>query len=291
MLIHLIAVVSLLAGGPTPSFEVGRAEAARQLRAADADADADAADLPRPVVILDGFLDPGYGSAAWRGQLLAAGVDDAQIGRVSFFPARDFADCRQQTVEAVRARFGDRAVDLVGISMGGLVAVDVAASGELEVARVFTVCSPLRGARLAVEAPQVLTLQKQMRPDAAFVAAVPGKLAALDGRRVGRVHYAAEVDRTVRVEEAAPPGESAYWLPAGGRPWSHNDAVIDPRIVLDVLRRLRGRPPVTPAAPPPLPGGAAVDGAAEMNRPNFQPVGGDGGGDGSDGLTGGGAGE
>jgi pimeloyl-ACP methyl ester carboxylesterase len=193
--------------------------------------------LPRPVVVLDGFLDPGFGSRHWLGKLHEAGVDENCTARVNFYTAGDFDECHRRVVEAVREEFGDQPIDLIGLSMGGLVALDVATRGELDVRRVYTVCSPMSGAVAAARAPGLYRLVRQMRPGSAFITNLNTAIQTWPGERT---HYGAENDRTVRAEEAAPVGETAILLPPIRSLSPHQQAVTDPRLILDVLHRLRG---------------------------------------------------
>src|SRR4051794_368235 len=105
-----------------PSFpitiEQGRAELERMA--------CDPRPLERPVVILGGFLDPGIGALAVGSELRKC-VRDPRIVSVNFLFCDSFDACRQRVVDAVDRAFptGDPnetvEVDVIGLSMGGLV--------------------------------------------------------------------------------------------------------------------------------------------------------------------------
>ncbi len=68
------------------------------------------------------------------------------------------------------------------------------------------------------------------------------------------IPYARLCDHVVHANNTAPPGYTPWWVPAILFEDSHVLAVKDPRILTDILRRLRGEPPVTVPPPAPLPG-------------------------------------
>lgn len=252
---HLLVVLFLTlwtgcAVSPGQNFTVTVEEAETELRALRRDPQR----LPRPVVVLDGFLDPGFGSASWSRDLHAV-ADDPQVLRVSYPHARSLAECAAEAIRRIHERFPDQPVDVVGISMGGAVAFYVAADPTIRVERIFTVCSPLRGASRANQ-PTWIALQRDLRPDSVGMTRLRNLINDFHGVRV---HYGGWGDRTVLVSEAAPPGETPYWLPADGpAAFGHVGATRDPRLRLDLLRRLRGEPPVTVEHPVPLPESSPV---------------------------------
>ena len=80
-------------------------------------------------------------------------------------------------------------------------------------------------------------------------------LARLDAaeRSYTLIPYVRLGDVTVGAENAAPPGERAWWVPPIPFTLPHGDAHHDARIVSDMLRRLVGEPPHTTEPPTPLP--------------------------------------
>lgn len=234
--------------------------------------------LKRPVLVLGGFSDPGFSAPLLAGDLRRACGEDVQFIPVSFLFCWTFDDCRDRVIEAV-----DRAVptqdpnrtaevDVVGISMGGLVARYAAAPSEtglfnrrrLRVARLFTISSPHRGARAAV-LPTFNQLQLDMRVGSPFFQHLEAKEslmcdAARDaGKKVeGDLPYPVYPyvrlhDTMVGVENAAPNGRTPIWVANLPLQDAHFFAPSDPRILADISRRLRGEAPYAhePAEPPP----------------------------------------
>jgi len=140
-------------------------------------------------------------------------------------------------------------VDVVAISMGGLVARQAWASDRradgtprkrLHIARLFTIATPHRGACLADSlAPD--TMARQMRSGSDL-------LKALDEADADRdfelICYARTNDAVVGALRTAPEGEAPYWVHG---PWlfSHMTVARDWRIGVDIARRLRGETPLS----------------------------------------------
>ena len=100
---------------------------------------------------------------------------------------------------------------------------------------------------------QVPTWDKRkidMRPGSDFLAALdadraPGDYELLAYTRLG--------DLIVGAENAAPPGEEAWWVANPPLSFAHLGAANDPRILADIARRLRGEEPISTSPPSPLP--------------------------------------
>lgn len=152
------------------------------------------------------------------------------------------------------------AVDVVGVSMGGLVA-RLASAGDpwgrpagakrLDVRRLFTLATPHRGARLA-RFVALDAAARDMRPGSPFY----DRLDALDDRTRDApyelVCYARLRDVWVGAKQTAPPGLDPIWVPT---PWwslAHLLVTTDRRLIDDIAGRLQGRPPrLEHAGPPP----------------------------------------
>jgi pimeloyl-ACP methyl ester carboxylesterase len=142
-------------------------------------------------------------------------------------------------------------VDVVGVSLGGLVARYAAAPREdgprLRVANLYSISSPHRGARMA-SVPSWEPRVKDMRTGSDF-------LSKLDACGCGAqiVPYVRLDDSIVGVENSAPTGMTPWWVATPPMQASHLLAHTDPRILADIARRLRGEEPFThePAAPLP----------------------------------------
>lgn len=231
--------------------------------------------LPRPLLVLGGWRAP------WMPALLLArhlrkltGAPPGQVLAVSYPFAGAIEPAAAKVILKVQHRWppdrtqdtytgdADRTteVDVVGISMGGLVARLAAAGPEddpgacrLAVARLFTLASPHRGAKLA----GVVTIDRagrSMRPGSGFL----GRLdhARSNGRNARDtgyelIPYARLRDWLVGARQAAPHGMHPIWV-SGPAVTSHHTVSLDHRIIVDIARRLRGEPPVlsAPCQPP-----------------------------------------
>ncbi len=265
-----LAVGSLLTGciarsdkGPAGSAVTRTAAAAALETYADRNVP-----LRRPVVVLS-----GYHTLPIHAAPLASDIARSTSGRredvlmVSYPLAVSIDDAVESVIEEVEERWpsADPAatveVDVVGISMGGIVArwaalpparrvrddQPAAAGGakRLRVARLFTFASPHRGARLA----------QSLAIDAAAVDLKPGSslLRTLDlaDRSYELVCYAHTGDLIVGATRTAPPGMHPIWT-QGTLLFSHFSVVTNPIFVQDTVRRLRDEPPlVMPTDPPP----------------------------------------
>lgn len=262
-----LLVVALTGCAPrpvNPSFSVPSADAKQFVR----EMRADPLTLDRPVVACAGWADPGFASSYWTGQLRRAfaDADDRTLG-VHFARRYTFDGCRDRLIAAVDRAFPTddpdwtTEVDVVAFSMGGLVARYAAAEPaavdparpttrrRLKIRRLFTISTPHRGATMA----RVPTLERRvvgMRAGSPFLARLDG---AWPGRRYRCVAYTRLNDPIVGTAHTAPPGTTPYWVAAPPLARSHQKAYRDPRIVADILCRLRGDTPLTAEISTPLP--------------------------------------
>lgn len=213
--------------------------------------------LPRPLVVLGGYLDPGIGPALYAADLRRLTQDD-RITSVSFAFSRDFDETRRKVIAAVDEAFPTDdpeetvEVDVVALSMGGVVArhaaMPVPGQRRLKIARLFTIASPHRGAKRA-EWPTFIQLQRDMRAGSEFLTA----LNRCEEEDYELVAYVRLGDDVIGPENAAPQGQTPYWLPNLPLQTAHAGAMRDPRILADIARRLRGEEPFTHGPPAPLP--------------------------------------
>lgn len=221
------------------------------------------ANLPRPLVVLAGWRSPPMpdgGVLARLGPMIPGARDTLSVTYASLWTIESAA---RRVVARVQERFphtgtSDTAeVDVIAISMGGLVA-RLAASGSfakaqrrLRIARLFTLATPHRGARLA----------SFVRPDPAAAAMRPGSefLRSLDDELARSSFeltcYAQLRDWWVGARNTSPPGHVPIWCEprdAFGRWLSHFAINFNPRVLTDVALRLRGMTPLSRegAAPP-----------------------------------------
>lgn len=243
------------------SFDVSIADADRALK----DMRAEPKALKRPLVVLGGFCDPGIASSHLTSEFRRATGDKRVIG-VSFMWCGDFDACRKEVIDAVDKAFPNSdpkwttEVDVVGVSMGGLVGRYAAVAPpsdpearRLRVARLFTFSTPHRGAAMAT-LPTLHQLQLDMRADSRFLRRLD---AAESSQRKGKPYevepYVLLGDTIVGATNAAPEGMTPWWVPGEPLLDSHIMVMLDSRIIADVARRLRGEQPLTHGPPEPLP--------------------------------------
>lgn len=268
-LISGAALLSLLLGcaaqpAANPSFPV----TVDQARDALADMRAEPKPLARPLVILGGMGDPGFAAGSVRGDFRKLTSDPRVLG-VSFPLCGDFDACRRRAIKLVDEAFptDDPAftteVDVIGISMGGLVAryaaapsADPSRRGErrLRIARLFTISTPHRGAAWAA-LPTVNQLHRAMRGDSPFLRTLADVESLVETLEEGYAiyPYVRLGDGVVGAWNAAPHGRSPWWVPGQVLQEGHAMASRDARILADVARRLRGEEPLTRDPPEPLP--------------------------------------
>jgi hypothetical protein len=255
-----LVLLGMLAGCASqmtnPSFPVTHAQARSDI----AEMQRDPKPLDRPVVIIGGFLDPNISPP--EVSLLRSVSRDSTIVKVSLFTCGSFDSCRQRIIDDV-----DKAlpttdpewtaeVDVIGNSLGGLAARFAAAPSNdpahprrLRIARLFTISSPLRGARLA-QFIALTQFHRDMIPGSPFLQSLERSDAFALYTTVSYVHL---YDNTVGSENAALPGSRAYWLTDAFWVPPHLGALFDPRILADIARRLRDEEPLTAATPTTLP--------------------------------------
>lgn len=242
---------------PNPAFDVSFDAAAadeRRMRA-------EPRPLARPVVVVGGYRAWTVAAASLASRLCAMTCRDPGMFAAMSYPwSSDFTRIAARLVRLVAARWpgGDEArtreVDVVGVSMGGLVARAAAAGvgrggcdtagRRLHIVRLFTLGTPHRGARLA-ELARPDAAARDMRAGSAF-------LARLDAARStsGNVAgyelacYTRLRDSWVGATRTSPAGHPTHWV-SGWRVLSHVTVSMDTRIIADIARRLRGEAPLT----------------------------------------------
>ncbi len=146
-------------------------------------------------------------------------------------------------------------IDVVGVSMGGIVARVAAqlplidGQKRLRIARLFTLATPHRGALLADALPRFARdrAASDLRADSPLLARLN---AGLPTAKYDLTCYARLNDRWVGSTRAAPPGRDPIWV-GGLRVMSHSLITLDARILADIARRLRGEEPLARRASPP----------------------------------------
>ena len=221
--------------------------------------------LRRPLLIVGGFADPGFGTRSLLRQFRAATGDD-RIVAVSLGYEQSWAQCRLDIVAAVDAAFPTAdpgrttEVDVIGASMGGLAARYAAVppppgrGRRLRIARLFTLSSPLRGAVLADGIPlNVHPLQAGMRTSSWVYQRIADAEQRWDDL-YSVYSYVRLRDDQVGPQNAAVVGAAPWWVSAP--PWpqpTHHGSFLDRRFLADVAARLRGDQPLSRDPPASLP--------------------------------------
>jgi hypothetical protein len=248
------AILAILGGCALPiqpGFPIDESQAQAARRAMERDHKP----LVRPLVVLGGYRAPYHVQVrVMTGRLVAmTSGERADALGVAFFFDGSLEESADWAVHKIQQRWPSDdpewtvEVDVVGISMGGLVARHAWGSGvrtdgshrrRLRLARLYTIGTPHRGACLA----ETLAPDKparQMRAGSVF-------LNQLDEADAGRDYelccYARTNDEIVGARRSAPEGEAPYWVHG---PWhfSHLTVARDWRIAVDIARRLRGEEP------------------------------------------------
>jgi hypothetical protein len=115
----------------------------------------------------------------------------------------------------------------------------------------FTASSPHLGALRAQRLPRLLQMQEDMTPGSQFLRRLEEAESGGPGYEI--VPYVRLGDDVVGAVYAAPRGRAAWWVTDVPGEFSHLGAMTDPRILADVLRRLRGERPWTTEPPASLP--------------------------------------
>jgi Palmitoyl protein thioesterase len=215
----------------------------------------------RPIVVIGGLFDPlSIAVGTLAAELRAVMPEDAPIIAIGMAGTQTMDDARQRVIDRVERSFpvtpGDttREVDVVGFSLGGVVARDAAIprSGEksLRVKRLFTIASPHAGC-VAANFPTFDEQIIAIRANSTFLNTINARPESLSAFRI--YAYVRLGDDIVGPALAAPPGRVAWWVPNMPLSGAHGNANTDPRIIADIARRLRGEEPITTEPPAPLP--------------------------------------
>ncbi len=219
--------------------------------------------LERPVIVLAGFGDPGLAAAEIATRLRRTTTNPELISSVAFFFEPTIDSARDATIRHALNRYaaGDperlasMEFDLVGFSMGGLVARLTAMENEpglppLSVRRVWTIGTPHRGAKAAV-LPSFDRKVLAMRSGSEFLRRLDR---GLEDATYELVCYTRLGDGMVGEENASPSGHPLIWMPNEPYRFAHLGAGADARILADIARRLRNEVPYADPRGAPIPG-------------------------------------
>lgn len=262
--ILLLGLASLGACSPddplNPSFPL----LAEDARAVLADMRQNPRPPQRPVVVVSGLFDLGIAARTLADRLREHLTPDAPIITVRITGTTTPDEARRRLVEAVQCAFpsdnphATAEVDVVAISLGGIIARDAAIDRgpgfpdrRLRIARLFTIATPHRGCPNAT-APTFDKRVAAVRPGSEYLRGLDAALADADYEIIPYVRLG---DRVVGAAWAGVGDEPAYWVANMPLTFAHADASDDPRILADIARRLRGEPTFTTRPPAPLPPG------------------------------------
>jgi hypothetical protein len=213
--------------------------------------------LRRPLVIVGGIMDPGI-ACSWERSEFSKLTGDDRIVAVSLGGCFTFDSCRKKIVEAVNDTFPDHPpdktveVDVVGYSLGGVAARHAGRRDKpgpwLDIARLFTISSPNRGARAANFPLVIEPVQSDLRPGSRFICELNR-----DPADYPIYSYVCLGDPVIGDANAALPGETPWWVPDAPLTTPHTEAFFDPRILADIARRLRDEPVLAHSPPTTLP--------------------------------------
>lgn len=230
----------------------------KELAAARAKMRAAPKPLDRPLVVIGGWRSPPLLTEACRARLmrLVGSGPSLSISRPFASRIEMFAESVMHTIQK-RFSAGELAtgVDVVAISMGGLVSRYAAAHLDLPIVRLFTLGTPHRGAKLA-RLVRVDRASRDMKPGSDWLAALNAPAHHNPEHPQELVPYAHLNDTWVGATNSAPPGMTPLWT-AGTHTMSHFLLMSDPLLIADIARRLRNEPPIAtcepdqPDAPPP----------------------------------------
>ena len=225
------------AGQQNPSFPVTTAEAKTALDVMRRNPQP----LDRPVIIAAGLFDAGFDVQQMAGTLRRVISDDDMVVTAAFMSLTtgSFDGCRDYLIDKVERTWGVTdtnetiEVDVIGFSMGGLVARHASRSRtdggkRLVIRRLFTISTPHRGARMA-RIPTLDDRTVDMRAGSVFLAELDD---ALPDAGYTIYSYTRLGDWIVGAENAAPPGRTAWWVPTPPLSFSHLAAANESRVAI-----------------------------------------------------------
>lgn len=231
--------------------------------------------LQRPVIVCAGIFDPGAGSKWVADRLRTMTTTPELVVDTGFWGCGDFEACRSHALAKFTRHFGTAMpdakgqpqtieADAVGVSMGGIVARYAALhrlpadppGPRLNLRRLFTIGSPHHGAAWWDRAPWDQR-GTAMRPAGPLIRRlelawkIARETKSPDAYEV--FAYVRLGDQVVGEPNAAGPDGRLWWTGNPALEFAHLQAFDDPRILVDIARRLRGEEPFTTEPCAPLP--------------------------------------
>jgi pimeloyl-ACP methyl ester carboxylesterase len=216
---------------------------------------APAATLARPVVIFKGWRAFDSNAAVLARRLRAlTGADARTIRHYNYNSTPGVPVITRRLAGEMRKRFPAAAeFDVVGVSMGGLIGRQFAATNELRVRTLYTLVTPHRGAQLATFTFPIDVSTLHLRAGSRVLKRLDAALDDPNTRPERIVTYTRTRDLWVgdRNTYIRPPRAFTEARLSRTPPLAlaHLRATSDPLITIDIARRLRGEPPLptTPA--------------------------------------------
>ncbi len=243
-----------------PAASLEKSEARKQLAAMRIDT----VDLDRPVVVINGYRAlPSNMKGLATGLRRATSADNGDFLEVSFTFVDNIDEAAARVIAAVNERWepadnGETIeVDVVGVSMGGLVArwaslppedrvrvwegdrAGPPPLGRLRVRRLYTLGTPHQGSVLA-DRITIDQAGRDMVPGSPFLNYLNSLFHRADYELVCYTHLR---DRWVGARYTAPPGRVPIWT-NGTLLFSHFEVHRNPVFIADIARRLRGEEPL-----------------------------------------------
>lgn len=214
----------------------------------------------RPVVIAGGWGGTNLANMPVTRELRRA-LGPRNVIIVTFSGAKNFEECRRRLIGGVQRALKSTdpmttpEVDVVGVSLGGLVAVDAAGTPpdpgkdprQMRIANLYAISTPFYGANLAFM-PGSKFLDDMME-NSDYLERIRAEVKDADYNVIA---YGRMGDFWVGVDNVKATGYPFYWLPNRAFEDAHH-GFNDPRIIADIARRLRGEQPFTTSPPAPLP--------------------------------------
>ena len=213
------------------------------------------ATLPRPVIVIGGIYDPNR-SATGPARYVRKQTGEERILAVHPGFAWSFDGAADTVIEAVERYFPSDdpdetvEVDVIGVSMGGLVARHAAAPGQngarkrLNIRRLYTVAAPHTGAVMA-DMFGFMSTPQQMRSGGPFMRSLAQREQATTEDDYEIVAYSRGRDQVIGAGIDLPPhlhGTEIHFDPRWYAP-GHMGVHRDKRILADIVARLRDLSP------------------------------------------------
>lgn len=207
----------------------------------------------RPILVLGGYMDPGFAAGSLERALRASCGPSAEIVAVSFMDCTSMEQCRDRVLASTAPivdAHPEATFDVVANSMGGIVARYAALSPDrrrecglpesrrdrsLRIHHLYTIGTPHRGALMA-EGAFGSPLTRQLRQGSDLLRCLD---TALPGCGYGMTCFARIGDSVVGVDRCAPDGVDLIWLDTPPLELAHVDAHRDPRIVRMIVAGIR----------------------------------------------------